>query len=138
MYANKLLGGRHPSCACGRMKEFASGEEIARSLGNGRVISRSGTDIAEISRSDADRDPSRIKISVGISNGWAGIDLYMMMGEERIHTGRITADARLAGTHFGRTGKVRWGENIVEEYTEDIERWLATQRIEENGKLGGE
>ena len=61
-------------------------------------------DIAEIRRVEENREASMIKIDVRIANGRRGEDLHKMMRSGRIHTERLTRDARFAGIHIGATG----------------------------------
>ena len=44
-----------------------------------------------------------------------------MAGYEGNHTEWLTPDARLGGIHIGNTCKVKWGENVVADYADDIE-----------------
>ena len=70
------LGCQYPSCACAKMKEFARGEESARSLRNGITVRSASIDIAEI-RGSAESyprssEPSKSITSFRIANGWGG------------------------------------------------------------------
>ena len=57
-------------------------------------------DIAEIRRRVGDKYPPRSKISAEIANGRNGTDLYRATRDERIHTDRITPNAKLEGFRF--------------------------------------
>ena len=50
MFDRNQLGCQQPRCSLGRASAFVIGEEIARSLGNGRSIRRASMDTAEIRR----------------------------------------------------------------------------------------
>ena len=95
MLGKNQLGCPYPRCACGRMKEFERGEEVARSLRNGRAIGRSIMDIDEIRR-ESDRESTMCKIDVRIENGRIGQYLNKMMRNGSIHKERVMPYARLA------------------------------------------
>ena len=80
------------------MKDFARGEEVVRSMGNGAAIRRASMDIAEIRRAE-NRESSRIKIAWRIANGWSGSYLNRVMGNGRIRTDWLNPHSELAGIH---------------------------------------
>ena len=45
-------------------------------------------------------------------------------------------NARLSEIQIGSTGKMKWGDNVVDDYTADIEQWVEITRKEEKEKLG--
>ena len=82
MFGGNQLGCQYPIWVCESMKEFARGGEVAISLGNGRVSRREMAEVEEI-RSEEYRDPSGVKIALGVGNGRGSGDLEKMVGSER-------------------------------------------------------
>ena len=60
---------QHPTCVCGKMKEFQRGDRLARSLENMRVFRRGNVDIAEIWMESEDRAQSRVEVLTGQMGG---------------------------------------------------------------------
>ena len=130
MFGRNQLGCQAQRCACGRIKGFARGEEVARSLRNGRIARREGICIEEIMRRAERHLRSRKEdgIPVRIINGWRGEYLVRMAKREnsgRGYTrGRLLPNARWTGSRTDCDGHMRWGD-VVEGGDSEIEfqRW---------------
>ena len=120
MFGRNLLGCQDQRCACRRISEFARGGEIAKSLRNGRIVRRSGIDIAEIRRGAASDLRSRMEeagIPVRIINGREGDDLTKVAKRdnprEEYDRGWILPNARWGGISTDCKGQMRWGDNVI-------------------------
>ena len=141
MFGRDQVGCQDRRCACGQVNEFARGEEIAKSLRNGRIVMRSGVDIAEIRRmaeSDRRRRREGDGIPVRIIDGWNGANLTKVAKQdnpiEEYDRGWLLPNARWAGISTDCAGQMRCGDDVVE--GEDVD--LAFQKFERsrNSKNG--
>ena len=83
MFGRNQLGCQDQRCACGQINGEGGGE-ITKSLRNGRIVRRTGVDIAEIRRrSESDLRSRREEagMPVRITNGWTGDDLMQIANQ---------------------------------------------------------